>query len=115
MIEEISKEDNLVIALGGGAVIDPDNLINLEKNGVIIWLKAEQEVLRKRMEQDPRTIASRPTLTGKGTLEELEDMMVFRNPFYHKAAKIQINTSSMDVEAVVENILTVLKEKVGRI
>ena len=115
MIEEISKEDNLVIALGGGAVLDPDNVVNLEKNGVIIWLKAEQEVLRKRMEQDPRTIASRPTLTGKGALEELEDMMVFRNPFYHKAAKIQINTSSMDVEAVVENILTVLKEKMGRI
>jgi len=115
MIEEISKEDNLVIALGGGAVLDPDNVVNMEKNGVIIWLKAEQEVLRKRMEQDPRTIASRPTLTGKGALEELEDMMVFRNPFYHKAAKIQINTSSMDVETVVENILTVLKEKIGRI
>jgi shikimate kinase len=115
IIEEISKEDDLVIALGGGAVLDPDNIVNLEGNGFIIWLKADREVLRKRLDQDPRTFASRPTLTGKGALGELEEMMAFRNPFYDKVAKIQFDTSSMDVEAVVENILTVLKEKMGRI
>jgi shikimate kinase len=115
IIEEISKEDNLVIALGGGAVLDPDNIVNLERNGLIICLKADREVLRKRMNQDPRTLASRPTLTGKGTLEELEEMIAYRNPFYDKAAKIQFDTSALDVEAVVENILTVLKEKMGRI
>jgi shikimate kinase len=64
VIEEISKEDNLVIALGGGAVLDPDNVVNLERNGLIIWLKADREVLRKRMEQDPRTFTSRPTPRG---------------------------------------------------
>src|SRR4030065_2092809 len=74
VIEEISKEDNLVIALGGGAVLDPDNIVNLERNGFIIWLKADQDVLRKRMNGDSRTFASRPTLTGKGTVEELEEM-----------------------------------------
>jgi shikimate kinase len=67
------------------------------------------------LDQDPRTFVSRPTLTGKGALGELEEMMAFRNPFYDKVAKIQFDTSSMDVEAVVENILTVLKEKMGRI
>ena len=115
IVEEISQEDNLVIALGGGAVLDPDNIVNLERNGFIIWLKADREVLRKRMDLDPRTFASRPTLTGKGTVEELEEMMSFRNPFYEKAAKIQFDTSTLDVEAVVENILAVLKEKMGRI
>jgi shikimate kinase len=115
VIEEISKEDNLVIALGGGAVLDPDNLVNLERNGLIIWLKADREMLRKRMNQDPRTFASRPTLTGKGAVEELDEMIAYRNPFYDKAAKIQFDTSALDVEAVVEKILTVLKEKVGRI
>jgi shikimate kinase len=115
IVEEISQEDNLVIALGGGAVLDPDNLVNLERNGFIIWLKADRDVLRKRMNGDSRTFASRPTLTGKGTIEELEEMMSFRNPFYDKAAKIQFDTSVLDVKAVVENILTVLKEKMGRI
>ena len=115
IVEEISQEDNLVIALGGGAVLDPDNIANLERNGFIIWLKADRDVLRKRMNGDSRTFASRPTLTGKGAVEELDEMIAYRNPFYDKAAKIQFDTSALDVEAVVENILTVLKEKMGRI
>lgn len=115
MIEEISKEENLVIALGGGAVLDPVNIVNLERNGFIIWLKADREAIQKRMEQDPRTIASRPTLTGKGTVEELEEMMAYRNSFYDRAAKIKLDTSAPDVETVVENILAVLKEEMGRI
>jgi len=112
MIEEISREDNLVIALGGGAVLDADNVVNLERNGLIVWLKADSEVLRKRMTEDHRTFVSRPTLTGKGTVEELEEVMAYRNPFYEKAAKIQFDTSSLDVEAVAEKIVTILKETV---
>ena len=82
MIEEISREDNLVVALGGGAVLDADNVVNLERNGLIIWLKADPEVLRKRMKGDHRTHISRPTLTGKGTVQELEEVMAYRGPFY---------------------------------
>lgn len=115
MIERVSKEDNLVIALGGGAVLDPDNIVHLERNGLIIWLKADREVLRKRMDQDPRTIVSRPTLTGNGAIEELEEMIAYRDPFYDKASKIQLDTSALNAEAVVESILTVLQERMGRI
>ena len=115
MIERVSKEDNLVIALGGGAVLDPDNIVHLERNGLIIWLKADREVLRKRMDQDPRTFVSRPTLTGKGAIEELEEMIAYRDPFYDKASKIQLDTSALNAEAVVESILTVLQERMGRI
>jgi len=110
IIEEISEEDNLVLALGGGAVLDTDNVEGLGKNGLIIWLKADPEVLRKRMKEDHRTPVSRPTLTGKGTIEELEEMMAYRDPFCEKAGKIQLDTSSLDVEAVVKKIMTVLKE-----
>ncbi len=110
MIEEMSEEDNLVLALGGGAVLDADNIEALRKNGLIIWLKAGPQILRQRMKEDHRTSVSRPTLTGKGTIEELEEMMVYRDSFYEKAGKIQLDTSSLDVEAVVEKILIVLKE-----
>jgi len=115
IIEEISKEDNLVIALGGGAVLDPDNVVNLERNGLIIWLKADRETLRKRIELDPRTLASRPTLTGKGAIEELGEMMTYRDPIYDKASKIQFDTSALEVETAVENILARLQKEMGRI
>lgn len=110
VIRETSEEDNLVLALGGGAVLDTDNVEALRKNGFIIWLKADTEVLRKRVKEDHRTLTSRPTLTERGAVQELEEVLAHRNPFYEKAGKIQLDTSSLDVEAVVEKILTVLKE-----
>jgi len=114
-IEEISKEDHLIIAPGGGAVLDTDNVRALRKNGFIIWLKADKQTLLKRMNQDPGTNARRPTLTGKGTSEELKEVMSLREPIYERVSEIQIDTSMVDVETVVENILIVLKDKMGRI
>jgi shikimate kinase len=108
IIEEISLQNHLVIAPGGGAVLDADNVTALRRKGLIIWLKADQQTLVRRMNEDPDTYSRRPTLTGKGPLEELEAMIPFREPFYQKASRIQIDTSVLDVEEVVEYVLTTL-------
>ena len=115
VIEEISKGSNLIIAPGGGAVLDTDNVNALKRNGFVIWLKADQRTLLKRIQKDQGSSTRRPTLTGKGTLEEIEETISERGPFYEKASEIQIDTSALDVEAVVEDILTVFKGKMGRI
>lgn len=114
-IEEISNEDHLVIAPGGGAVLDTDNVEALRNNGFIIWLKAGKQTLLRRLNQDPGTGGRRPTLTGKGTSEELKEVMSLREPIYERVSEIQIDTSMIDVETVVERVLTVLKDKVRRI
>jgi shikimate kinase len=114
-IEEISKEDRLIIAPGGGAVLDSDNVKALKKNGVIIWLKADRQILLKRLNQDPGTNTRRPTLTGKETSEELKEIMSLREPIYERVSEIQIDTSKIDTDTVVENVLTVLKGKMRRI
>jgi len=113
VIGEISRQDHLVIAPGGGALLDADNAVALKRNGLIIWLKADLKVLRNRMEGDPRTSSGRPTLTGKGALEELKEVMHARIPFYKKAAEIELDTSSLDVEEVVEALILILKERIG--
>jgi len=115
VIEEISKKDHLIIAPGGGAVLDTANVKALRRNGTIIWLKADRQTLLKRMNEDPGTDTRRPTLTGKGTSEELKEVMSLRDPIYEGASEIQVDTSTIDVEMVVENILAVLKDEMGRI
>jgi len=114
-IEDISKGDHLIIAPGGGAVLDTDNVSVLRKNGVIIWLKADKQTLLKRMNQDPGTNTRRPTLTGKGTSEELKEVMSLREPIYERVSEIQIDTSTLDVETVVERVLAILDEKVSKV
>jgi shikimate kinase len=114
VIEEISKGDHLIIAPGGGAVLDTDNVRALRRNGFMIWLKADQHTLLERMNQDPGTNTRRPTLTGKGTQKELEEIMSLREPLYEKASDIQIDTSILDVNAIVERILTIFDEKIRK-
>ena len=112
VIEEISKRDHLIIAPGGGAILDTDNVKALRKNGFIIWLKADKQTLLKRINQDQGTNARRPTLTGKGTLEEVKEVLSLREPIYERTSEIQIDTSTLDVEAVVERILAIMKDEV---
>ncbi len=111
IIEGVSNQDHLVIAPGGGAVLEAKNVTALRRNSLMIWLKADKEAIRKRIEQDPRSFVRRPSLTGKGVLEELEEVIAYREPFYKRAAGVELDTSNLDVEAVVDRILMILEEK----
>jgi len=111
IIKELAGQDHLVIAAGGGAVLDPENVSAFKKNGMIVWLTADGQVLQKRMAGDSRTVGQRPSLTGKGTLEELEEVMASRAPFYEGAMEVQLDTSAMSVEAVVNSMFSILRER----
>ena len=112
IIKEVSNQDHLVIASGGGAVLETENVKALGRNSLIIWLKADKDAIHKRIEKDPRAFVRRPSLTGKGVLEELKEVMAYREPFYERAAGVELDTSNLDVEAVVEAVLLILQERV---
>lgn len=111
VIAEISTDDDLVIALGGGAVLDPQNVMAMKKNGLLIWLKADLQTLLRRMAEDPRTFSQRPPLTGRGTSEEIEEVITYREPFYQRASEVCLDTSAFDVEAVVGKIVSIFQDK----
>ncbi len=108
IIKEISLKKHLVIASGGGAALDAENVTALRRNGLMIWLKADSQILLRRMGEDPRTLGCRPSLTGKELSEEIGELLAYRNPLYRKASAFELDTSEMNVEAVVEHILAIL-------
>jgi shikimate kinase len=114
VISEISNDDDLIIAAGGGVILQPENIDALKRNGFLIWLRADIQVLLQRMVKDPRMATGRPSLTGKGVLEELKEVMAQREDLYKRASSDQVDTSSFDVDGVVNSILFILKEKIGR-
>jgi len=114
IIQEISDQQGLIIAPGGGFILDPDNVMALKRNGLVIWLKADPQVLRAIMTNDPRTLVQRPSLIGKGILEEIEEVATFRAPFYEMVSEVQLDTSAMDVEAVIQRILSILEQRKRR-
>ena len=114
IIHEISVDCDLVIAPGGGFILDQDNVIALKRTGFVIWLKADLKVLHVRMVNDPRTLVQRPSLIGKGILEEIEEVMTVRAPFYDMASDVQLDTSAMDVETVTKRVLSIFEERKRR-
>ena len=91
MVKKISKRDKLVIATGGGTIIDPSNEKLLKKNGKIIYLYVKPEICAERILNDP----NRPPLTDKkSTLEEIKHLYKQRNKRYAESADLTFKRSN---------------------
>jgi len=104
--KEVSKGKNLVIACGGGVVLNKINIDRLRKESIIVYLSASPRVILKRISNDaeerPLLEVANPTLT-------IRELLRFRKPFYERAADITINTSKLDIDTVVEQIISKVK------
>ena len=105
LVEEASKRDTLVIATGGGVVMDEDNVRNLKHNAWVVWLNGKPEVLRERMAGEHKSGRTRPSLTGAGSLEEITEVLTLREPLYHMAAEHMVDTSGLSVAEVTALII----------
>ncbi len=111
LIEKVSRRNNLIIATGGGVVMDEDNLKNLKKNAWIVWLNGESEVLRERMDKEQRSGKIRPSLTGEDSLEEIKQVMDVRIPLYEKTATFVVDTSTVTSAEVAALIIKNLPKR----
>jgi shikimate kinase len=104
----------LVLATGGGVVLDPDNVAALRENGIIIWLTADPAAIQARLAQDQPRDANRPSLTGGDTIREVAEVLEARAPLYQAAAQIIVDTTHNSVAQVVELVLAALKSEETR-
>lgn len=102
--QKVKKLKDHVIALGGGALTDPETLSLVRRVGKVVWLRAPAAVLWSRVSKDPHTIYNRPSLTSSGGLAELEAILLQREPIYESAANHVIDTETLSVSEVVEAI-----------
>jgi shikimate kinase len=100
-----------VLAPGGGAVLDRDNVAALRENGIIIWLTADPDTIQARLAQDQPRDANRPSLTGSDTIREVTEVLNQRAPLYQAAAQIIVDTTHREVAQVVELVLEALKSE----
>ncbi len=102
-----------VVATGGGAVLDPENVRVLKAMGWIVLLTAEEGILVRRMRNDPASHGQRPSFSGKDAAEfseqdairETTEILTQRMPIYRRLADLVIDTSSATLEEIVEEIL----------
>ena len=108
LVAEISRKDHLVVATGGGFVMDEENVQNLKKNGWLVWLNAGCDVLRHRMVKDSESGRARPSLTGANPLEEIKEVLTIRKPLYERAADFMVDTGILSIGEVAAAIIKAL-------
>jgi shikimate kinase len=106
-IGEVARQDGTIIALGGGAVMEPGNVEALKGKGRFVWLQAEEETLRRRMKGDGASTEQRPPLMIPGKEDEKE-LLAKRGPVYRSLADLIIDTTGKSVDEVAREILAAL-------
>lgn len=105
VVARLLDSDAIVLALGGGAFIDPDTRARVAERAVSVWLRADLETLLVRT---ARKRGTRPLLEQGDPREILAGLMERRYPIY-AGADFTIDSHTEPHEAVVERILTVVE------
>lgn len=108
--KEVSSGKNLVIACGGGVVLNKINIDRLRQEGIIVYLTAPPGVILRRVLGDG---TRRPLLEVADPAATIRELLQFRKPFYLMAADIKIDTSKLDTTSIAEQIIARLKEYEG--
>jgi shikimate kinase len=102
VIEQLTALDDIVLATGGGAVLDPRNREHMKSRGFVIYLHALPPVLWQRT----RTDKSRPLLQGGDPRERLESLYAARDPLYRDVADLVVETGRQGIGALLTQVLT---------
>ncbi|WP_437188208.1 shikimate kinase [Planctomicrobium sp. SH668] len=96
---------DVVLSVGGGAILCEKNRRLMREAGKVIWLVAEVSTIAARLQGDPTTADRRPTLTGTDPYSEIVEVLNRRKPLYEAAASHVIDTEGRLPEAIVDEIL----------
>lgn len=100
VLEELTQMQGIVLATGGGAVIFAENRNLLQKNGLVIYLRATAHDLWLRMRHDKQ----RPLLQNVDVRAKLEELYLARHPLYMETADLVIDTGSQSAATVLHQI-----------
>lgn len=100
VLQALTQEVGLVMATGGGAVLDPVNRVNLANNGMVIYLCAQPQQLWQRT----RHGRNRPLLQVADPLAKLQELYVERDPLYREIADIVVESGNGDASHLVKQL-----------
>jgi len=107
MLAELCGQNDLVLATGGGAVLDAGNRALLRRSGFVVYLRIPVAEQLKRTAQN----RSRPLLNQGSPEQVLEQLMVVRDPLYREIADLMIETDGGTPQQTAEEILFCLTRR----
>jgi len=106
-IEELTAQDDVVLATGGGAVLRADNRRRLAARGTVIYLHAPPAALYRRVRSD----RNRPLLATDDPLARLEALYAERDPLYREIADVVVETGAQSARSLSRALLARVEEQ----
>lgn len=106
LVNKLAGREGLVIATGGGLVLDPENVRLLKENGVLIALKAAPEVIYHRVKKKK----NRPLLMKGELMATIQSLLKEREGAYD-VAEFTVDTGICGMGETVEQIVKYLSER----
>jgi shikimate kinase len=100
LLAELARMRDVVVATGGGAVLDPDNRRTMRESALVIWLDASIGELWHRLRHDRQ----RPLLQTPDPRATLERLMEARSPLYEEVAHHRMRSSRHSPERMASEI-----------
>lgn len=104
VIDELTRLRGVVLATGGGAVLDPANRASLHSRGTVIYLRASVDELWNRTRHD----RNRPLLQTPDPRRKLAELMTQRDPLYREVAHLVVDTGSQSLRTLVARLESTL-------
>jgi shikimate kinase len=105
LCQELSAQDGLVIASGGGTLVDPANRASLLRSGTVVCLTCDVDEILRRLREGPRS--GRPLLNVADPRAEVERLLEARRPAY-AAIPWQVDTTRLSVEQVAARVVEIV-------
>ena len=106
MIAELAGREGIVLATGGGAVLNPESRRRLAACGTVVYLHARPVDLYERVRHDK----NRPLLASADPLGKLESLYAERDPLYREIADVVVDTGMQSAQALARQLLPRLEE-----
>jgi 3-dehydroquinate synthase len=107
VIRDLTAQQGIVLATGGGAVLNETSRQFLRERGTVIYLRASVASIIQRTSHDK----NRPLLQTADPKAKIEELSRERAPLYQEVAHIIIETGRPNVHSVVQNILSQLQSQ----
>jgi shikimate kinase len=108
-LADLSATHRGILATGGGAILRPSNRERLRDWGFVVWLQATPAAIRSRLSR----ATDRPSLTGRGFLDEIEEVLAARSSLYAETADVAIDTTGLEPDAVEAAIIASWRQAEG--
>ena len=103
LVQELARVGGRIIAAGGGVALNPDNIEDFRRTGILVCLNARPEVILRRVKSETH----RPLLESGNRLTKIEKLLKARRRYYD-LIEHQIDTSDLTIDDVVEKILSII-------